>query len=310
MKQLVKYFIVGLLGGLIVVAAVIPYLAHGLSPAVYYPWLINQHLHSQQDTRQLNFFVVDGNTRLPVLCYHDILEDRYADQGGVTQSDLRQQWSTLQDLGYHFIDQTQLLNALDGKEELPEKPVMITFDDSLKSVYTLAFPLLKEMDIPAVVNIIGYRVEYDYNYETNLLNWDEAAEMADSGLVTLASQTWNCADPLINMKGDRIYPLVDHKDNESDQSYTKRINDDLAKNNQKIHEYTGQTPLALTWPYGLSNDASLAAMDACGLRLAFDGPQNRANDLSKGFDARHIQRYAIDSHMAVKDFVILINQDT
>lgn len=309
MKQLFKYFIIGLLGGLILLVSVIPYLTHGVSPTVYYPWLINQRLHSQQDTQQLNFYVIDGNTRLVVLCYHDIIEDQYADQGGVTQSDLREEWTTLQELGYHFIDQTQLLAALDGTEDLPEKPVMITFDDSLKSTYTLAFPILKELNIPAVVSIIGYQVEYDYNYNTSLLNWDEVAEMADSGLITLASQTWNCAESRINMKGERIYPLINHKDNESDESYVKRINDDLAKNNQKINEYTDQTPLALTWPFGLFNDTAQAAMDACGLRLGFDGPQNRANDLSQDVDAHHIQRYAIDSHMDVKDFVLLINQD-
>ena len=246
---------------------------------------------------------------MPVLCYHNIVEDQYADQGGVSASDFREEMQTLRELGYSFITPADLLAALNGTTTLPERSVMVTFDDSLKSTYDLAYPVLKEMEIPAVVNIIGYQVEYDYNYNTSLLNWEEAEEMAKSGLITLGSQTWNCAEPLFSISGNRIYPLVDHKDNESQESYVARINADFQKNNDKIQEHTGQTPVSLAWPYGYASPEAETAMAAHGLMLGFDTSGSRANDLSLGVDPHHIQRYVIDQNYAIKDFIILINSD-
>lgn len=69
---------------------------------------------------------------------------------------------------YQPVSLQQLLQALDREVPLPERAVLITFDDGLSNNYSVAYPVLKELGVPAVIfltmEMIGTR---------NLLWFDE-----------------------------------------------------------------------------------------------------------------------------------------
>lgn len=50
--------------------------------------------------------------------------------------------------GYNTITPSEMMNALEYGTPLPEKPIMITFDDGYLDNYTNAYPDLKNMDLP------------------------------------------------------------------------------------------------------------------------------------------------------------------
>ena len=61
----------------------------------------------------------------------------------------------LQVKGYTAITVSDLLAYVQDGADLPEKPVMITFDDGYYNNYIYAYPLLKQRGMKAVVSIIG-----------------------------------------------------------------------------------------------------------------------------------------------------------
>lgn len=82
--------------------------------------------------------------RYAVLAYHDV-EDGAADQRymSVRTSALNEQFAWLKQNGYQPVSVEQILQAQNGGPALPNKAVLLTFDDGYRSFYSRVFPLLK-----------------------------------------------------------------------------------------------------------------------------------------------------------------------
>jgi hypothetical protein len=85
---------------------------------------------------------------VPVISYHKIAESG-ADAMTVTRASFRSQMQFLKENGYHAATLDEFYDFLDFKADLPEKSVVITFDDGWRSLYEIAFPILKEYGFPA-----------------------------------------------------------------------------------------------------------------------------------------------------------------
>ena len=119
---------------------------------------------------------IPADRALPVLMYHHIVEDgEPCNDMTITVSRMEQDLRWLTEHGYH----TVLPRELAGGEPLPEKPLLITFDDGYRSNYELLFPLLQAYQMKAVVSIMVYMQDVSAD---NFLSWDMCREMADSGL--------------------------------------------------------------------------------------------------------------------------------
>lgn len=98
----------------------------------------------------------EDSVRVPILMYHSILRDsarqgKYVISPAVLAADL----DALQEKGYTAVTVSDLLAYVQDGADLPEKPVMITFDDGYYNNYIYAYPLLKQRGMKAVVSIIG-----------------------------------------------------------------------------------------------------------------------------------------------------------
>jgi poly-beta-1,6-N-acetyl-D-glucosamine N-deacetylase len=94
------------------------------------------------------------------LSYHNV-EDSSPDQSfvGVTTEKLVAQLSWLQGNGYSPVTVDELLAARDGGKPLPDKAVLLTFDDGYASFYTRVLPILKAFNFPAVLALVGAWME-------------------------------------------------------------------------------------------------------------------------------------------------------
>lgn len=90
--------------------------------------------------------------RLLVVMYHGVTRQSY-EPPVWTQLPLPVFRSQLEFLSkhYRFVTLQQVVRALDQGEPLPERSALITFDDGLKNNYSVAYPVLKEMGIPAAI---------------------------------------------------------------------------------------------------------------------------------------------------------------
>lgn len=91
---------------------------------------------------------VDDGVRVSVLGYHDFSETDEETQMKIRTSKFRLQMEALQELGLDVISMADFQAWKRGEKSIPERSVVITIDDGWKSVYTDAFPILKEFDYP------------------------------------------------------------------------------------------------------------------------------------------------------------------
>ncbi len=126
---------------------------------------------------------------IPVLMYHyirvnPVKEDMAGFYLSVTPQDFDIQMKYLVDHGYTSITLDDFLSALLQTKALPEKPILITFDDGYRDAYTDAFPILKKYGLKAV-NFIPTTFVDTPRY----LTWDMIKEMYTSGVFLFASHT-------------------------------------------------------------------------------------------------------------------------
>ena len=103
-----------------------------------------------------HFAAVDsaGGVSLPVLMYHSIApvpETQYCISPETLESDLQY----LQEHHYTAVSPEELIAYTEGTGDLPEKPVLLTFDDGLYNNLSLALPLLEKYDMCAVISVVG-----------------------------------------------------------------------------------------------------------------------------------------------------------
>ena len=126
------------------------------------------------------------NQKLYVLMYHSIVPDEVPCNTWMrTASQFREDLQWLAGNGYS----TVLPSELAAGEPLPERAVMLTFDDGYENNYTIAYPILQEFQCKAVISLI---VSYQDRQEPGWLTWDMCAEMLKSGLVEIGSHTYDC----------------------------------------------------------------------------------------------------------------------
>ncbi len=219
------------------------------------------------------------------LGYHDV-EDSDPDQSfvSVTTERLEEQFSWLRENGYQPITVDQILTASEGGESLPEKAVLLTFDDGYRSFYTRVFPLLKAYNWPAVLAPVGKWVDTPENEKVNFggqmiererfLTWDQISEVARSGLVEIGAHTDDLhygipGNPQGNLRpaaATRAYDAATGK-YETDAQFKTRIAEDVKRITAKITRVTGKKPRVWVWPYGAANGEALKIVQDHGYSL-------------------------------------------
>lgn len=97
----------------------------------------------------------------PILLYHHIADNGDWNRYYVSIDNFRQQMQALHDWGYASITPSELVDVLVNGGELPQRPVVITFDDGNMDVYANAYPIMQEMGYVGAFYIVGNRMGAD-----------------------------------------------------------------------------------------------------------------------------------------------------
>jgi len=149
---------------------------------------------------QLLRIVVDEyrRDRIPALLYHRIRRDSDEHAGRldkepvfvVLESDFRRQMEYLKEAGYTTITLDDYYAYRMGEKPLPEKPVLVTFDDGYRSNYEYAYPVLKELGQKATIFVTtdpNSHVFDPYREFDAHLTPEQIKEMSDSGVISIQS---------------------------------------------------------------------------------------------------------------------------
>lgn len=228
---------------------------------------------------------------LLVLSYHDIRDDVAqegdADSYAVSTHNFAAHLDWLSAHDYHPVSLAQLIQASQGGKPLPPHPVLLTFDDGLRSVYTKVFPLLRAYNFPALAALItdyvdmapGRTIDYGYRRfgRDDFLTWDQLREMKASGLVEFASHTDNMHTGVTsNPQGNSTPAVITHiydpakQRYETAKEYQQRLRTDLARSADLIEQNLGVRPKAIVWPYAAYNQLSNDIAEQLGMPVSFD----------------------------------------
>jgi peptidoglycan/xylan/chitin deacetylase (PgdA/CDA1 family) len=215
------------------------------------------------------------NGKVAVLMYHDVGPNSQS-VISITPQHLDADLTLLQQEGFHIIPISQMVDFMDHRATVPEKAVVLTFDDGYQGVYQYAFPILKKHHAPATIFIIGYTVGKTPGY----LTWPEAQEMEASGLVTVGGHTYN-----LHWQGPTIKPNVDEPATiahlfdpqtghvETEQEYEARILADSRLLQETFKSNLGHTTPYFAYPYGTYNTALIRILGDAGFRYMFTTSQ-------------------------------------
>ena len=159
---------------------------------------------------------------VPGIMYHNVLPDGSEGLGEyvVSASELEGDLQLLKEAGYEGVTPEELFDFVRGVGTLPEKPVLLTFDDGFESMEQVVLPLLQKYSFKATAAIVG---EYTDLYSGDVpkalsyshLSWEQCRELADSGLVEIANHTYGFHHLGDGRKGLR------KKKGESEETYRK-----------------------------------------------------------------------------------------
>lgn len=214
---------------------------------------------------------------IPILMYHNLVaeeNDPSISKNTMWVGQFQHQMELLEENGFTTITVDQLVEFGNRGKALPEKPVLITFDDGYRSAYELAFPILQEMDFHAAMFPIGVSVGKDTYKDTGLamvphFSWEEAKEMAESGLVSIQSHTydmhqWEAFETAGG--GQCLRPNILRQPWETLGEYMQALREDVERSRQDIVEGTGQEAVALAYPGGLHDQISEELLRSYGVK--------------------------------------------
>lgn len=128
-----------------------------------------------------------GNNNIPILCYHN-LNPTIPGSMSMTPNQFEQQIRWIKDNGFTIVPLSDVVAYLQGKNvTLPEKPVVITFDDGWESVDQYLLPIVKKYHFPVTLFIYPQTISNG----KHALTWEQLKSLQATGLFDIQSHTYS-----------------------------------------------------------------------------------------------------------------------
>lgn len=186
--------------------------------------------------------------QVPVLCYHDLKDWKANERQSMKEyivpvAAFKEQMQSLKDSGYQTITPDDYYSYLTRGTALPEKPIILSFDDGDLEQFTVGAPELNKHGFKGVFFVMTIVIG-----KKNYMSSDQLKELSDNGHI-IGSHTWDHH----NVKG---YTTEDY-------------NVQFAGSKQKLESITGKPVEHFAFPFGVWNEAALPALQERGYKSAF-----------------------------------------
>lgn len=231
---------------------------------------------------------------VPVLMVHHLLRreenTRYLGNDIVTYTeDFRDQLAWLSENEFTSISLTELEAYLYEDGPLPDRPVLITFDDGYLSNAVYGVPLLKEYGYTAVVfSVTGKIGNTPQTFDPASIQMLDAETMKKCApVLTFASHT----HALHTVTGSGRSALTD--------ASREAVAADLAASLETLRAFPNHATQAFSYPYGFSNDKVKEVLREQGIRLAFRAVGGR---LTRESDPLALPRWPVSYKVSMEKF--------
>ena len=217
----------------------------------------------------LPVFTESEPVHLPILMYHSVLKNpQRTGKYVITPKKLEEDIIYLKNNGYETVSLKQVTKYVYNGEPLPEKPIMITFDDGMYNNLEYVLPILEKHDACAVFAVVGsYTDEYSESNVTNTnysyLRWCDIAGLLETGRVEFASHSYD----LHNISAKR-YGTAKNK-SESSLDFISLFHEDTQKMQSAFSANCIFTPYAYAYPLGNFSKESERVLKKMGFLASF-----------------------------------------
>jgi peptidoglycan/xylan/chitin deacetylase (PgdA/CDA1 family) len=230
--------------------------------------------------------------RLPILLYQRISPEGSAATARyrVTPEAFAEQLRYLRDSGYYTPRLCDWLRALESKEPLPGRAVLITFDDGYHDFADHAWRLLRENGFSALVFLVADAVggtnrwDEAYGERLPLLGWDEIRRLRADG-IEFGSHTASHRPLTALSNADAVR--------------------ELARSRAVLTRQLGAPPEAIAYPHGATDPVVQHLTAACGYLAGLTCVPKRS-----GFDdpPLALPRLEVRGDASFADFVALLEK--
>jgi len=181
--------------------------------------------------------------RVPILMYHYVSVPPDSSDGvrvdlSVPPERFAEHLTYLQDAGYEAITLRDLALALQTGASLPERPVMLTFDDGYRDAYEEAFPALREAGFVGTFFLLTQPIDAGNDA---YVTWDQVMEMHAAGM-DMQSHGYTHVD----LEGRDVDYLVWQ----------------MLGSKEAIEERTGQTVRFFCYPSGSYDEMAIRVLES------------------------------------------------
>ena len=201
--------------------------------------------------------------KVPILMYHDLEGD------SLPAAQLEEQIAALAGAGYTAVSFEDLRSYVEQGTELPDKPVLITFDDGYLSNMTYGLPILEKYGMQATIFVIGCSVGKDTYKDTGVamrphFSLEQAKEMMDTGYITIGSHGWDLHE-VEGRDPDPIRRGILRRADETEEEYIAFLQEDIRRENELLHPILGKDADILAFPYGVHDTLSEMLLHDAGI---------------------------------------------
>ena len=269
-----------------------------------------QHLEEMASARPLEAEAYTAT--VPVLMYHNV-----ASEGDpsvtVSPERLEEHLSALKEAGYTAVTLEELSAYVNEGTQLPDRPVVITFDDGYLSNYEYAWPLLQEYGMPATIFAIGANVGQTEHYKdtdhpiTPRFSYDQGAEMVASGLISIQSHTYDMHQWAAFEDGQARENIL-RWEGESEEVYREALSRDCRTLRESFTAGFGEeTVNALAFPSGQWDELAQTVLLENGFDITFT-TQPGDNTLVRGLPQSllGLDRYTVGEDTTAEELLALV----
>ena len=206
---------------------------------------------------------------LPILMYHSFTDDADAvSYTTVYSEDLRTQLAALTEDGYTPVLYRDIINYVRRGGTLPERPILITFDDGYRNNLDIAAPILEEYGACASISVIGCscgKSQYK-NTDTDIIPHfalSDASEYVARGVLELKSHSFDMHQSE-GLDGALCRHGAVRRADEHISAYVHTLWEDWYRMSVLLGTVPGTVNDVYTYPYGSCDMLSEAVLKSIG----------------------------------------------
>lgn len=212
--------------------------------------------------------IEQNEIQVPILVYHSVRPAKATDTKSQKEFNIEperfiEQLRYLKTNGYTGISYDDLVAYFDG-EDLPEKPIIISFDDGWKNQYEYAFPILKAENFTATFFIFTNAIGHD-----NYFSWDQLKELQQAGMKIGSHSRYH----------PYLWKITDNVELEKE----------IIGSKETIESQLGETVTVFAYPFGIYSSSTIDMVKSAGYSSARSGDYGTHHTKNDLFTLRSVQ---------------------